>query len=123
MRFEYDVTGPLSIAPDCSWTPMTHNSCLPEDVVFHNGELNGDKVYVGRVNDGKCVYVGTAIPDKGICIYLDKNLQVHSSQDYEVLYVTLSLSSMYLVYIEKSIVFVFRINFRRPVFSLHVCVC
>ena len=63
---------------------MAPKSPVPENAVFLNGELNGEKVYIGRVNDGKCVYVGTAIPTKDICTYLDKNLQVQSSGEYEV---------------------------------------
>lgn len=52
--------------------------------MYENGTLNNDKVYVGRVHDGKSIYVGTVIPMKGVCLYLNKKGELKSSSSYEV---------------------------------------
>lgn len=63
---------------------MSPNSPVPESAVYKDGKLNENKVYIGRVYDGKCLLIGTAIPEKRICIYLNKNNEVKSSSTYEV---------------------------------------
>ncbi|XP_054708725.1 uncharacterized protein LOC129218471 [Uloborus diversus] len=71
--------------PDCPWREMSPDSPIPEDVVYQNGKLSGEDAYIGRVFDGQCLYVGTALPSKNICFYLDKNLELKSSSSYEIL--------------------------------------
>jgi len=71
--------------PDCPWRKVTPDSPVPETAVYKDGKLNGDKTYIGRVYDGSCLYIGTAIPEKGVCSYLDKNLKLKTSSEYEIL--------------------------------------
>lgn len=67
---------------------MDASSTVYENAVYHNGKLDGDDVYIGRVYDGQCVLIGTAIPKKGVCIYLNKQLEVKSSSNYEVIFMS-----------------------------------
>ena len=71
--------------PDCPWKKVSADSSVPETALYQNGKLNGDEVYIGRVYDGNCLYVGTAIPKKGICNYIDKNSEVKTTSEYEIL--------------------------------------
>ncbi|GFY72150.1 DUF3421 domain-containing protein, partial [Trichonephila inaurata madagascariensis] len=69
--------------PDCPWVSMTSSSPEPENAVYFNGKLHGDETYIGRVYDDGCYLVGTAMPNKGICIYLSKNLEIKSTDTYD----------------------------------------
>ncbi|KAF8790469.1 hypothetical protein HNY73_005487 [Argiope bruennichi] len=73
--------------PDCPWEPMSSDSPMPESVFDCGGKLNGEKVYVGRVYDDedKSYLIGTAIPSKGLCTYVTKDLKVKTSNNYEIL--------------------------------------
>lgn len=85
--------------PDCPWRKASSDSAVPETAVYKDGKLDGDDIYIGRVYDGNCLLIGTAIPKKGICIYLHKNSEVKSSPDYEVIFLfwLLLFYCMYLI--------------------------
>ncbi|GFY46461.1 DUF3421 domain-containing protein [Trichonephila inaurata madagascariensis] len=64
---------------------MTSSSPTPGNVVYFGGRLHGDQAYIGRVYDDDCYLVGTALPSKGKCIYLNKKREIKSTDAYDIL--------------------------------------
>jgi len=82
--------------PGYVWKLMKSDSPVPNNAISQNGKLDGDEVYIARVRDGQCIYIGTAVPKKGACFYLDKNNSLKTSSSYEILTVEYFHDVMFL---------------------------
>jgi len=92
MSSSKSCVSPPANFPGYDWIPMTGaDSKLPSGTDHYPAEnLDGSEVRIGRVYDGDSLYIGTAVPEKGVCLYLNKNLEVKTSSNYEILSVDYS---------------------------------
>ncbi|KAG8187621.1 hypothetical protein JTE90_027031 [Oedothorax gibbosus] len=71
--------------PDCPWVSVSPGTKAPDNARPAGGQLNGSPVYIGRVYDEGDYLIGTALPDKGTCLYLSRKQEVKSTDTYDIL--------------------------------------